>query len=67
MHDREVGVQVPVGVNNFHNFQTCYAAWLALSPVVKPQVREADHSPPTSAEVNKTWIYTFTLQYVSKA
>jgi hypothetical protein len=26
--------------------------------------READHSPPASAEVKKTWIYTSTLPYV---
>jgi hypothetical protein len=26
-------------------------------------VREADHSPPTSAEVKKTWIYTSTPPY----
>jgi hypothetical protein len=25
---------------------------------------EANNSPPTSAEVKKTWIYTFTPQYV---
>jgi hypothetical protein len=30
----------------------------ALSPGVKRPVREADHSPPTSAEVKKMWIYT---------
>jgi hypothetical protein len=24
---------------------------------------EADHSPPTNAEVKKTWIYTFTTPY----
>jgi hypothetical protein len=32
----------------------------ALSPEVKRQGREADHSPPTSAEVKKTRIYTST-------
>jgi hypothetical protein len=36
----------------------------ALSPGVKLQRREADHSPPTSAEVKRTWIYTSTPQYV---
>jgi hypothetical protein len=36
----------------------------ALSPGVKRPGREADHSPPTSAEVKKTWIYTFTPPYV---
>jgi hypothetical protein len=29
--------------------------------------READHSPPTCAEVKKTWIYTSTLTYVFMA
>jgi hypothetical protein len=30
----------------------------ALFPGVKQQGREADHSPPASAEVKKMWIYT---------
>jgi hypothetical protein len=29
-------------------------------PGVKRQGREADHSPPTKAEVKKMWIYTST-------
>jgi hypothetical protein len=33
----------------------------ALSPGVKRPGREADHSPPTSAEVKNTWIYISTL------
>jgi hypothetical protein len=33
---------------------------VALSPGVKRQEREADHSPPISAEVKKKGIYTFT-------
>jgi hypothetical protein len=32
----------------------------ALSARIKQPERKAVHSPPTSAEVNKTWIYTFT-------
>jgi hypothetical protein len=32
-------------------------------PGVKRQGREADHSPPTSAEVKKMWIYTSTPPY----
>jgi hypothetical protein len=32
----------------------------ALSPGVKWPGREVDHSPPTSAEVKKLWIYTST-------
>jgi hypothetical protein len=34
-----------------------------LSPGLKWKGREADHSPPTSAEVNKMWIYTSTPPY----
>jgi hypothetical protein len=30
----------------------------ALKPKIKLPGREADHSPPTSAEVKNTWIYT---------
>jgi hypothetical protein len=36
-------------------------------PGVKRQGREAYHSPPTSAEVKKMWIYTSTLPYVFMA
>jgi hypothetical protein len=32
----------------------------ALSPGIKRPGREADHSPPASAEVKKMWIYTST-------
>jgi hypothetical protein len=39
----------------------------ALSPGVKRQGREADHSPPTSAEMKKMWIYTSTPTYVFMA
>jgi hypothetical protein len=39
----------------------------ALSPGVKLQEREADHSPPASAEVKKMWIYTSTPPYVFMA
>jgi hypothetical protein len=36
----------------------------ALSPEVKRLGREADHSPQTSAEVTKMWVYTSDSQYV---
>jgi hypothetical protein len=36
----------------------------ALSPRVNRPWREADHSPPNSAEVKKTWIYSSTPLYV---
>jgi hypothetical protein len=38
-----------------------------LSSGVKLLGREADHSPRTSAEVKKTWIYTSTLPYAFMA
>jgi hypothetical protein len=37
------------------------AYWGVFPRGVKQQGREADHSPPTSAEVKKMWIYTSTL------
>jgi hypothetical protein len=39
----------------------------ALSPGVKRPGREADHSPPTTTEIKKTWIYTSTLPYAFMA
>jgi hypothetical protein len=36
----------------------------ALSQGVKRPGREADHFPPTSAEVKNAWIYTSTFPYV---
>jgi hypothetical protein len=36
-------------------------------PGVKRQEREADHSPPASAEVKKTWIHSSTPTYVFMA
>jgi hypothetical protein len=35
-----------------------------FSPGTKRPGREAEHSPPTTAEDKKTWIYTYTPQYV---
>jgi hypothetical protein len=39
----------------------------ALSPGGNRPGREADHSPPCSAEVKNAWIYTYTPQYVFAA
>jgi hypothetical protein len=36
-------------------------------PGVKRPGREADHSPPTTAEVKKMWIYTSTPPYAFMA
>jgi hypothetical protein len=38
-----------------------------LSPEVKQLECEADHSPQTSAEIKKMWIYTFTSPYLFMA
>jgi hypothetical protein len=40
---------------------------VALSPGVKRPRREADHSPPSSAEVKNAWSYTSTPPYVFMA
>jgi hypothetical protein len=41
--------------------------WGVLSPGLKRPAREADHSPPTSAEVKNAWSYTSTHQCVFMA
>jgi hypothetical protein len=38
-----------------------------LLPGIKRSGREADHSPPTSAEVKKMWLYTTTPPYAFMA
>jgi hypothetical protein len=63
-------VRVAVGsrMTFLHIVQTCTEVHITSYPMgtegsfsgVKRQGREADHSPPTSAEVKKTWIYTST-------
>jgi hypothetical protein len=49
------------------NFGICHWVPGALSPDVKRPGREADDSPPTSAEVKKIWIYTSTPPYAFMA
>jgi hypothetical protein len=62
LDDRGVGVRVPVGSRIFSTSSRPALGstqppvqWVpgALSPGIKQQGREADHSPPTSAEVKK--------------
>jgi hypothetical protein len=62
----------PGRVKNFLHVQTGSGAHPASYPMgtggsfprgVKRQKGEADHSSPTSAEVKKMWIYTFTPPY----
>jgi hypothetical protein len=77
LDDLEAGVRVPVGSKSsllnvvqtgsgVH--RTSYTVGTGGSfPGVKRPVREADHSPPTSAEVKKMWIYTSTPPYAFMA
>jgi hypothetical protein len=78
LNDGGAGVQVPVRVKNVlfsSSFRPALGPsqpskqWVpgTLSPGVKWQGREADHSPPTSAKVKKTWIYTSAPPYVFMA
>jgi hypothetical protein len=72
LNDEWVGVRVPVQTRLFSSPQLPDLHWGPPSPLshesrgggVKRPVGEADHSPPASAEVKKTWIYISTLPYV---
>jgi hypothetical protein len=70
LDDRGVGVRVPVRSRTFTSSSSA-RLWGPpnilsngyrgpFSPGIKWHAREAGHSPPTSAEVKKTWIYTST-------
>jgi hypothetical protein len=73
LDDRGVGVRVPVWSRIFSSPRRPDRLWGLPSLLstgyreVKRPKREADHSPPTSAEVKKTWIYTSTPPYVFMA
>jgi hypothetical protein len=79
LDDRGVGIRVPMGGSkNFYFSMSSTPAlgptqppmqWVpgALSPRVKRAGRETDHSPSTSGEVKKTWVYTSTPPYIFMA
>jgi hypothetical protein len=59
--------RIPVGSRIFSSSRRRDRLWgppNLLSKEVKRLGREADHSPPTSAEFKKTWIYTSTPPYI---
>jgi hypothetical protein len=68
----EVIVWVPVGARSFSSPGHPDRLWGPpfqwglgdLSPGVKRPGNEADHSPPSSAEVKNAWIYTSNAPYV---
>jgi hypothetical protein len=77
LDDRGVGIRVPGGSRIFtspivqtgsvvHATSYIIGTWGSF-PGVKRPGREADHSPPTSAEVKKMWTYTSTPPYVFMA
>jgi hypothetical protein len=78
MDDRGVGVRVPLRSRIFFSPRRPYGTWGPPSflsngyrgfflPEVKRPGREADHSPPNSAEVKKIWVYTATPPYAFMA
>jgi hypothetical protein len=73
MDNRGVGVRVPVRSRIFSSPLRPDRLWGPPSFLSngyrgqKRQGREADHSPPASAEVKKTWLYTSTPPYVFMA
>jgi hypothetical protein len=76
MDNPVVGVRVQVG-SRFSSSRRADRFWVhpafytlrseAFSRAVKRPGREADHSPPTTAEVKKMWIYKSTPPYVFMA
>jgi hypothetical protein len=77
LDDRGVGVLVTVEVKILFSMSSrpilgptqppIQWVWGALSPGIKWQRREADHSPPASAEVKKVWIYISSPPYAFMA
>jgi hypothetical protein len=78
MDDRGSRVRFPAGAGNFslhHRVQNGSGAQPASYPMttgglflgIKVPGREADFSPPSSAEVKNAWSYTSTHQYVFMA
>jgi hypothetical protein len=66
-------VTTPTGSSNIYTIDNQRPALGSTQPPikwvpgVKRQGREADHSPPTTAEVKKMWIYASTPLYVFMA
>jgi hypothetical protein len=73
LEDRGVRVRVPIWSRIFSSprrpdrfrgpHSLLSSGYRGSFPGLKRQGREADHSPPTSAEIKKMWIYTSTFPY----
>jgi hypothetical protein len=69
LHNQGIGSSNPSRVSLLHMVQTGFGAHSASYPMgtrgfslgVMHQEHEADHSPPSSAEVKITWIYASIL------
>jgi hypothetical protein len=78
LDDRGSRIRFPAGSGNFslhHRVQKCSGVHTPSCPMdtrgsfpgLKRPGREADHSPPSSAEVKNAWSYTSTPLYVFMA
>jgi hypothetical protein len=68
LYYRGVGVRVPVGSRIFSSPHRPDRLWGPPNLLSNGyQEREADHSPPASAEVKKMWIYTSIPPYTFMA
>jgi hypothetical protein len=76
LDDRGVGVPSPARAKNIYCSMSSRLVlrptqppiqWVPGAPGVKRPGTEADHSPPTSAEVKKMWILTSTPPYAFTA
>jgi hypothetical protein len=76
LDDREFWIRVPVGSRIFSTSSRPALGptqppiqWVpgAFSLGVKRRGRKADHSPPASVEIKKTWLYTSTPTYAFMA
>jgi hypothetical protein len=67
LDDRGVGVRVPVGSRIFSFQCRPDRLWGPPSLLSNGYQRRFPHSPPTSTEIKKTWIYTSIPPYVFMA
>jgi hypothetical protein len=67
LEDGGVGVRIPVRSRIFSSPRRPDRLWGTPASYSNRPEREADHSPPTIADVKKTWIYTSTSPHAFMA